>query len=143
MALLDQSDAESDTEEEITLLIHSEDVMEASMPLDDPDSIGGEVADGDGDDETASVDTDGRLELSFPLPLAEGEAYSDEEAESVIDIEAEALGSGCIGTCPVGGTHTVCVEVMSTTTVVVAVIGSPRSSSPNPTPASIPIALAC
>jgi hypothetical protein len=132
IALLDQSEAEADADAGIELLIHSEEETEALISLD-IESVGDDVADG----EAASVDTDGRLELSLLDPEAEAEA--DAENESVI--ETEALGSGCIGTCPVGATQMVWVEVMSTTTVVVAVIGSPLWSKPKP--GSIPRVLAC
>ena len=116
IALLDQSEAEADAEAETVLLIHSDEDADAVMSVE---------ADSVGEGEAASVETDCMLELLISVPVAED----------------DALGAGCMGTWPVGGTQIVWVEVMSTTTVVVAVIGSPLSSSPNP--ASTPIALAC
>lgn len=90
MALLDQSEAEA----EITLLIHSDEEAEADSSLDDAESEGEAV----GEDEAASIET---VEEVSPLE-ADGVPLLKDSLP-----DAEALGSGCIGTCPVGGTQMV------------------------------------
>lgn len=120
MALLAQSaDCEGDG---TALLIHSEVETVESVSLTVSDSEAEAEADADGYDELSPVEVEVAV-AADSVPAEEEVSLAD---TSVAD--SDSLG-GLSGTCPVGGTQMILVEVMSTTTVVVAVMGNPLSSS--------------
>lgn len=108
---------EVDEVEAAILLCQSETEAEddqESLEKDEADSVG-----------SAEPDSEPEAETD---PEAEGE--TEEESQSVVDDASDDSPVGSKGACPVGvgGTQIVWVVVMSTTTVVVAVIGRPLSS---------------